>query len=135
MSVEQSVRFPKIELTPETFSEMLFNNKGVLFLKFGASWCNPCKTIQPYVVDFAMKCPGNIKCYDIDVDESFELYAYLKRFKMARGVPVILCYYKGTNTYICDDSCVGSNIEELKGLFQRITEKAKTLQSNYENLK
>lgn len=127
MENQKTLQFPKVELTPETFTELLFNNNGILFLKFGASWCNPCKIIEPYVVDFAMKCPNNIKCYDIDVDESFELYAYLKRVKMAKGVPVILCYYKGTQTYICDDSCIGSNIEKLKELFQRLIEKSNTL--------
>ena len=31
------------------FMELLKTNKGLIFLKFGAEWCAPCKIIDPYI--------------------------------------------------------------------------------------
>ena len=30
----------------EAFQEVLDNNEGIVILKFGAEWCNPCKLIS-----------------------------------------------------------------------------------------
>jgi hypothetical protein len=34
----------------------------------------------------------------IDIDDNFEIYAFLKSKKMVNGVPVILCYKKGNQS-------------------------------------
>lgn len=117
----------EINLSPDRFQDLLEKNNGVLIFKFGATWCNPCKQIEPYLDRFANECPKNIKCYDVDVDESFETFAHLKRYRVLKNIPTILCYYKGNKHYMPNDSCIGSNIPQLQDFFMRVAEKANTI--------
>ena len=60
----------------EAFQEILDSNEGIILLKFGASWCNPCKLISPFVNTMISKLPSTFTIYDLDVDDNFEIYAY-----------------------------------------------------------
>ena len=55
----------------------------------------------------------------VDVDESFELYGFLKQKKMINGIPAILAYYTGNVTYIPDDSVVGADANQVRMFFER----------------
>lgn len=108
------------ELTSrETFLHLLQNNTGLIILKLGAQWCGPCKTIKNIVHGFFATSPADVICCDIDVDESFDFYSYLKSKKMVNGIPVLLCYKKGNLSFIPDDSVTGSDPTELHRFFQR----------------
>ena len=82
----------------QDFVKLLEVNPGLIIIKFGATWCGPCKIIAPVVNGFFALSPNDVVCADIDVDESFDVYVYLKSKKMVNGIPVILCYKKGNNT-------------------------------------
>ena len=66
------------------FLELLKMNPGVFIFKFGAEWCAPCKMIKKYIDNVSLVLPANetIFIYNVDVDECFDLYAYLKQKKM-----------------------------------------------------
>ena len=36
-------------LDRQTFQKMVQENQGLLILKFGATWCEPCKRIEPEI--------------------------------------------------------------------------------------
>jgi len=101
------------------FLKLLTVNPGLVIMKLGAEWCGPCKQIKPVVEGFFATSPSNVICADIDVDESFDLYAQLKSKKMVNGIPVILCYKKGNVSFIPDDSVTGSNPAQLDAFFKR----------------
>lgn len=101
------------------FLKLLQANPGLVIMKLGATWCNPCKVIAPVVHAFFASSPQNVICADIDVDESFDLYAVLKQKKMVNGIPVILLYKKGNVSFIPDDSVTGSSPAELDAFFKR----------------
>ena len=119
------------ELTPGTL-EAAQNRLGnnVMIVKFGATWCAPCRKIKDVCNNYFVRLPQNVVCADIDVDESIELYATLKRRKMVNGVPTILAFYGDVDRdqwYIPDDSVSGGDIEQVKKFFERCAAKAKTL--------
>jgi hypothetical protein len=62
----------------------------------------------------------NVTFYDVDVDESFDLYAYLKTKKMLNGIPAILAYYKGNTSYASDSCVIGANLDEINTFFATI---------------
>lgn len=103
----------------QDFFNLLKVNPGLVIIKFGATWCGPCKKIK-YVVDgFFATSPDNVICADVDVDESFDLYGYFKSKKMVNGIPVMLCYIKGNETFIPDDSITGIDPGALDAFFKR----------------
>ena len=103
----------------EAFFQLLQNNTGLIILKLGAEWCGPCKVIKPAVHGFFAASPPEVICADIDVDQSVNLYTFLKAKKMVNGIPVLLCYKKGNATYIPDDSVTGSDPQQLHLFFSR----------------
>lgn len=107
------------ELGRVSFAKLLENNPGLVILKFGAKWCGPCATIKPFVEAFFASSPANVICGDLDVDENFDIYSFLKAKKMVNGIPVMLCYRKGNTTYIPDDSITGANPAQLDAFFKR----------------
>lgn len=103
----------------EHFFRLLEKNPGLIIVKLGASWCKPCKIIKPVVDAFFASSPDNVICCEIDIDESFDLYAFLKSKKMVNGIPVILCYVKGNTSFIPDESVTGADPTQLDTFFKR----------------
>ena len=77
------------------FMELLKHNQTIIILKFGAEWCGPCTNIKNDVHQIMVGMPDDVTCLDIDVDECFDVYAYLKSKKIVNGVPCVLAYFAG----------------------------------------
>lgn len=103
----------------DEFMNLLKVNPGLVIVKLGATWCGPCKTISHIVEAFFASSPVNVICADIDVDESIDLYAYLKQRKMVNGIPVMLMYKKGNVSFAPDDSVTGADPAQLDAFFKR----------------
>jgi thiol-disulfide isomerase/thioredoxin len=102
----------------DVFMELLKINPGVFIFKFGAEWCNPCKKIKKFVDKVSLVLPANVMyIYNVDVDECFDLYAYLKQKKMVSGIPAMLAYKKGNESYAPDASVSGIDETQLKQFF------------------
>jgi thioredoxin-like negative regulator of GroEL len=103
----------------DAFFLLLQNNPGLIILKLGATWCGPCKLIEKSVHGFFASSPPEVICGDIDVDQSFDFYSFLKSKKMVNGIPVLLCFKKGNATYIPDDMVTGADPQQLHLFFSR----------------
>jgi thiol-disulfide isomerase/thioredoxin len=101
------------------FFNMLESNPGLIIIKFGASWCKPCKKIKEPVEVFFTQTPNNIVCCDIDVDDCEEIYTFLRGKRMINGIPTIFCYKKGNIEYAPDDSFTGTDLTGLESFFKR----------------
>jgi thioredoxin-like negative regulator of GroEL len=108
------------EITSRTaFQHLLENNPGLIIIKLGAEWCGPCKKIRPIVEGFFATSPENVVCGDIDVDQSYDFYSYLKSKKMVNGIPAILLYKKGNVSFIPDDMITGADPNALHQFFMK----------------
>lgn len=105
--------------------QMQLTEKQVLIIKFTADWCGPCKGIKPICEKYISNLPQHILFQEIDVDESIELYSFLKTKKMVNGIPAILAYFAGEKEtfYIPDDSVLGGDKKQVESFFQRILSK------------
>lgn len=73
---------------------------------------------KKFVDKVSLVLPVNIMyIFSVDVDECFDLYAYLKQKKMVSGIPVMLAYKAGNTTYAPDASVSGTDENELKYFF------------------
>jgi thioredoxin 1 len=104
------------------FQKLLIDNPGVVVLKFGAEWCGPCKKIEGLVEQWFAAMPATVQCCKIDVDESFELYGFLKSKRRINGIPAILSYRKGNLNYIPNDMMAGADVAQVNAFFQRVRE-------------
>lgn len=111
------------------FQQVLETNPGIVIIKFGAEWCGPCKQIEGHVKILMSKMQPNVQCYIIDIDESLEVYSFLKKKRMVNGIPVILAYYEGNNSYIPDDVVIGADVIKINEFFERSYKKAMELSS------
>ena len=102
----------------EEFSQELINNPGMIIVKFGAEWCGPCKKIEALVKDRMLQMPNNYKCFIIDIDECFELYAFLKTKRMVNGIPSILAWKSGNVSTIPDAVVTSSKTSEVEEFFK-----------------
>ena len=112
----------------EQFLAILKENPGIMVFKFGADWCAPCQTIKDDVEQYFANTPDNVYCFDLDIDESFDLYAFLKSKKMVTGVPSILAYIKGNESFVSDFAYSFSGGKDaLVNFFDTVNVKAQTL--------
>jgi thiol-disulfide isomerase/thioredoxin len=107
------------------FSDYLQKNPGLIIIKFGATWCGPCKAVEKQVHDWLDKMPETVQSFVIDIDECFEVYAFLKSKKMVNGIPVILCYDKGNLNYIPSDCIIGADKNGIDAFFYKCLSKVK----------
>ena len=115
VSIVETTRIVEYTGGRDVFMELLKINPGVFIFKFGADWCNPCKKIKKFIDKVSLVLPTNVMyIYNVDVDECFDLYAYLKQKKMVSGIPAMLAYKAGNHSYAPDASVSGIDENELK---------------------
>ena len=109
-------------------------NYDFVVLKFSAVWCKPCKIVKPIIEntlkEVDAKINGSDKKYifiEVDVDECFDLYAFLKQKKMINGIPAIFLYSKkiykdveDNKLYIPQASISGTKEDQIKKVLHLI---------------
>lgn len=75
---------------PKTFQELINGDTPVL-VDFFATWCGPCKMMQPILEDTAKQLGDRLKIVKVDVDRN-PLAA--STFQV-RGVPTLVLFQKG----------------------------------------
>ena len=53
-------------------STVLPQNSGCVILHFTATWCGPCKKLNPVVLEVMKKKPENVRYFKLDIDDNFD---------------------------------------------------------------
>jgi thiol-disulfide isomerase/thioredoxin len=99
-------------------------SKNIIILKFGAEWCKPCNMIKDIIKNQTDNMDKNIHFYNIDIDESIELYVKLKSKKMINGIPSLLAWYPNKRDinngwYIPDNTVSGVDEKSISNFFSK----------------
>ena len=94
-----------------SFSELVNRDKPVL-VDFHATWCGPCKMMEPMIKELKTRVGDKASIIKIDVDKNQELAGKLQ----VRGVPTLMLYKKGQVKW--RDSGVQS-VDFLEGLINQ----------------
>ncbi|BDD11128.1 hypothetical protein FUAX_35600 [Fulvitalea axinellae] len=63
--------FSQTELNDDNWSEhVLVNNNKIVVLDFYATWCGPCKKMEPIMKELEKKYKGRVEFYKMDVDKN-----------------------------------------------------------------
>tara|TARA_Y100000996_G_C22365037_1_gene578551 strand:- start:205 stop:576 length:372 start_codon:yes stop_codon:yes gene_type:complete len=118
----------KTEINENELKSLQINlkNNEIILIKFTADWCGPCKAIKHICDEYKEKMNNNVHYYEIDIDESLELYVKLKSLKQVNGIPAILCFHENKERdywYCPDDSCLGGNKQNVINFYERCIKK------------
>ena len=72
------------------FNDIIKNDIPTL-IDFYATWCGPCKTMQPVLEDLKKHFDEKLRVVKIDVDKNQQLAEQLK----IRGVPTLILFKSG----------------------------------------
>lgn len=76
--------------TRSTFGDLINGDTPVLVDMF-ATWCGPCKMLEPAVKQVAQKMTGTIKVIKIDIDKN----PHVASAYHVQGVPTLILFQKG----------------------------------------
>jgi thiol-disulfide isomerase/thioredoxin len=103
----------------QQFLNILKNKTTGLIVKFTADWCGPCKKSAPFIKkNLSQVSPNTIQYLEIDIDESIEVYGFLKSKRMISSIPCLM-YYKKETSEIWPDHLISSSSEkEIDNFFK-----------------
>jgi len=74
-----------------TFDQEVTNANGLVIVDFGATWCGPCKKLDPILEELAVEYEGKLTVRKVDVGEA---PAIAQKFKVL-SVPRVLFFRDG----------------------------------------
>ena len=85
----------KESMTPyvssETFDEEVLQAELPVLVDFTATWCVPCREVDPIIDELAIQMEGKVKVFKLDIDDSPDIYQEYK----VNGIPHILFFRDG----------------------------------------
>ena len=94
--------------------------KGPVFLKIGAEWCEPCQEMKPILNELATEYKGKATIISIDVDQSPKLADYFGVSSIPNSF-VIVGIKNGEYVYMQEDGSVTT--DKFKGRIQGLMDK------------
>ena len=76
------------ELTDSTFDASVNENSGTVLVDFSATWCSPCKALEPVIEKVAAE---GVVVFKVDIDDCPKL---VERFSI-RSVPTVAAFKDG----------------------------------------
>ena len=114
-----------LELSLEELQTILKEEKDKhIIIKFGATWCGPCKRIENVLHDCFLEMPDNVYCFDLDVDDNMEIFGKFKSKQMVKTIPALI-YYNCKNDredkwYVSDMGLFSSDNNDVLKFFKQI---------------
>ncbi|MBR1775173.1 MAG: thioredoxin [Bacteroidales bacterium] len=90
-----------LEINDTNFEELVMNEKKLVVLDCGATWCGPCQHIAPIIEELAKEYEGKAVVAKCDVDEAPDIPSKYG----IRNVPTVLFIKNGELL----DKMVGAN--------------------------
>jgi thioredoxin 1 len=79
------------QITDEEFEREVLRSEEPVLVDFGATWCGPCRALEPIIEAVAKEVAGRAKVVQMDIDEALET---ARRYGI-RGVPTLLVFRGG----------------------------------------
>lgn len=94
-----------IQVDDSNFDAEVIQSEGPVLVDFSATWCAPCKKLEPIVHEIAGEYDGRLKVVKVDVDKAPGTAARFSVF----SVPTVLLFRGGE----VKDQLVGLNPKKV----------------------
>ena len=81
----------EITLTGKNFEEEVLKSEIPVIVDFWATWCGPCKMMNPIIEGIAEEYNGKIKVCKVNVDENPDLAGQFRIF----SIPTVIGFVNG----------------------------------------
>ncbi len=78
-------------VTSANFEEKVFQSDLPVLVDFTATWCVPCREVDPIVEELMVEMAGRANVFKLDIDESPEIYKQLA----VNGIPTVIFFNNG----------------------------------------
>jgi thioredoxin 1 len=102
-----------MRLTDATFEQEVYQSDIPVFVDFWASWCPPCKMMEPVIELLEKEYEGRVKVCKINIDRNPQTTA---RFNI-KGVPTFIIYRNGE---IIARSVAAKSEDELRDMINQV---------------
>ena len=103
----------EINLTNQNFEEEVLKSDKPVLVDFFATWCGPCKMLEPVVAEIAEDYKDKIKVRKINVDEQRELAI---KYRVS-SIPTLVLFKNGQAVNILVGFQSKSEIEKMINVF------------------
>jgi thioredoxin len=79
------------QVTEQDFETEVLVSELPVLVEFGATWCGPCKVVEPELQALARDYAGRAKVVSVDIDQS----PFLARQLGVQSVPTFLVFHQG----------------------------------------
>jgi thioredoxin len=79
------------QVTEQDFETEVMVSDVPVLVEFGATWCGPCKVVEPELQALAQEYAGRAKVVSVDIDQS----PFLARQLGIQSVPTFLVFHQG----------------------------------------
>ena len=98
-----------------SFAAQVEQSAGVVLVDFGATWCPPCRILEPIIEEVAAEVSARAKVFSLDVDESGQTAA---KFSVM-NVPTMIFFKDGVEAKrmvgVAPKEAIVVAIDELAG--------------------
>ena len=102
-----------MEFTVKNFKEEVIKSDIPVLVDFWASWCPPCKVVEPILEELAQEYQGRVKIGKLNVDRNPGL---VTKYEIT-GVPTFIIFKDGK---IKDRAMAAKSKEELKKMIEKL---------------
>ena len=95
-------------INEENFEQEVLQARKPVLLEFGASWCKPCKSLEPLLLQLAEIWDGKVSLAKLDVDEAPNLVMQYQ----VMSVPTTILFVDGEARQILRGSKTRDKVQE-----------------------